>query len=197
MIQLYHIHGIETRIWSSPLDAPICEDPKRDALVLETRKKEWDAVAQCLPPHLCMADILKDPNGKPYLKNGNHISISHSGAFAAVAVSEKVVGVDIQIPRSTVFRVRQKFCHPTELSFVKDDPMDERFMMLWCAKEAIFKMYGSGIDFAQDLCSQSFETGDSNIIIHQQSPHHKNDFIEVHFLKNPHYFVAIAQIQKK
>lgn len=196
MIEIIKIKNIEIRIWDCELDAPIHHDPKRNSIRLESRKKEWDRVFQCLPIEVRWDDIEKNHLGKPIFKNGNHISISHSEYYAAVAYSNQEVGIDIQVPRPTIFKVRNKFCHPSELLFIGENAQDERYLMLWCAKEATYKIYGHGIDFAKDLYSMPFSSEDTVIALHQQSPQHKNEWIEVHFIKKPHYFVAIAEIKK-
>ena len=41
--------------------------------------------------------ILRDEMGKPYLKDSKlHFNVSHSGEYLAIAVSEILVGIDIQ-----------------------------------------------------------------------------------------------------
>ena len=44
-------------------------------------------------------DLFYDDNGKPHLKDGKHISITHSFNFSGVVVSDTVVGIDIEKQR--------------------------------------------------------------------------------------------------
>ena len=43
------------------------------------------------------SDLYYDSFGKPLLKNGKNISISHSHKFACIIISDKNVGIDIEI----------------------------------------------------------------------------------------------------
>ena len=47
-------------------------------------------------------DLFYDGNGKPHLKDGNYISITHSYTFSAVVVSSKPVGIDIEKQREKI-----------------------------------------------------------------------------------------------
>ena len=54
-------------------------------------------------------DIYKDINGKPHLKNGKFLSITHSKEFSAVALSKKKVGLDIEIQQQKIKNLTSKF----------------------------------------------------------------------------------------
>ncbi|HNQ27892.1 MAG TPA: 4-phosphopantetheinyl transferase, partial [Aquaticitalea sp.] len=47
-------------------------------------------------------DLFYDDNGKPHLKDGKHISITHSFEFSAVIVSNNAVGIDIEKQREKI-----------------------------------------------------------------------------------------------
>ena len=47
-------------------------------------------------------DLFYDDNGKPHLKDGKHISITHSFTFSGVIVSDKEVGIDIEKQREKI-----------------------------------------------------------------------------------------------
>ena len=183
-------------IWDSEQEAPISCHPERNNITLANRKRDWDQIEQCLMPEYSHADVIKNDFGQPSLLDGKFLSISHSDRFAATAISIEPVGIDIQVPRTTIFKVRHKFCHPNELQFLSNHDEDQRYHMIWCAKEAIFKIYGFGIDFSRDLFCYSFDAHTQRIEYHQQSPNHKKAILEVEFIKKHHYFVAIAKIKK-
>src|SRR5690606_18134587 len=44
-------------------------------------------------------DLYYDENGKPHLKDGKHISITHSFQFSAIAISNQEIGIDIEKQR--------------------------------------------------------------------------------------------------
>ena len=54
-------------------------------------------------------DLVYDSFGKPHLKDGKHISITHSYNFSAVVVSSKKVGVDIEKQREKITKIATKF----------------------------------------------------------------------------------------
>ena len=91
-------------------------------------------------------------DGKPYaLDLDVHFNISHSGSLAVCAVSDKPVGIDVQIMRPLKANLTRKVCTPDECAYVGEDL--ERFYRVWCSKEAYFKRLGTGIT---DL--KSFDT---------------------------------------
>ena len=84
-------------------------------------------------------EINYNRNGKP-LCDFCFFSISHSGDFAAVAVSDNQVGVDIQIPGG--FKKREKYMlfSPAENEFVNAENSENRFYTLWTRK-GVFLAY--------------------------------------------------------
>lgn len=86
--------------------------------------------------------------GKPYLINFSdvHFNISHSGEYVACAVSDKPVGVDIQKIGEYNCDVAKRVCNEKELVQIENssDKASE-FTKLWAQKEAVLKMYGTGI----------------------------------------------------
>lgn len=89
-------------------------------------------------------DCQVDEHGKPYLVNfPHHISLSHSFDYAAVIISEdKPVGIDIELVKTKIDRVANKFLVPEELSFIDDSKRIEHLYICWCAKEAVYKLQG-------------------------------------------------------
>jgi phosphopantetheinyl transferase len=89
-------------------------------------------------------DCQADENGKPILINHpHHISLSHSYEYAAVMVSKtKKVGIDIEIIKEKIERVKNKFLNNQELSFINPDHQIEQLYVCWCAKEALYKLNG-------------------------------------------------------
>lgn len=86
--------------------------------------------------------------GKPYLINFSdvHFNISHSGEYVACAASDKPIGVDIQKIGEYNFDVAKRVCNKNELKQVEDSSYKaSEFTKLWTQKEAVLKMYGTGI----------------------------------------------------
>lgn len=93
----------------------------------------------------------KDESGKPFLPEYPqiHVSISHSGPFAACAVGDAPVGVDIQIWKKGVSleKVGRKL-HPEERRALSEAEEEERiriFYDIWVRKESFLKAVGTGL----------------------------------------------------
>ena len=97
------------------------------------------------------------PSGKPVCKNNNYISISHSGEYVAVAVSQEPAGVDIERKNPKLHRIASRFRHPDDV-VPKDLDTLTQLQYLWAAKESIYKLSGiPGLSFKQDIRIISFD----------------------------------------
>ncbi|MGG5505991.1 MULTISPECIES: 4'-phosphopantetheinyl transferase family protein [unclassified Myroides] len=116
-------------------------------------------------------DLLYDEKGKPSLRSGHYISISHSFDYALVAISEENIGIDIEYKRDKVVRLKNKFCNANELKLSPIEGSAERdyFTEIWSVKEALYKMCNSrSLSFAQDM----------NVDVEaQEAQIHKGDFV--------------------
>jgi phosphopantetheinyl transferase len=104
-------------------------------------------------------DLHYDVTGKPHLRDGKYISISHSHQLAVVFVSDQAVGVDIELIREKVAKIGPKFC-ATELQFLAPDltTETERLTVIWGAKEAVFKIVNrEGISFKDHVFVAPFD----------------------------------------
>lgn len=78
--------------------------------------------------------------GKPcFTDSPLHFSLSHSGAYAAVLISDTPCGVDIEQLRPVSKRLAARCMHPEELAAGMD------FFEVWTKKECIAKLDGSGM----------------------------------------------------
>lgn len=80
--------------------------------------------------------------GKPcFLDSPICFSLSHTRGLCAVAISDRPVGVDIEIRKSGYP------CHLVERSLCEAEKnvYDGDFTRIWCRKEAVAKMTGEGI----------------------------------------------------
>jgi phosphopantetheinyl transferase len=91
-------------------------------------------------------DLDKDENGKPFIKNNrSHISLSHSGHFAAAMLNTaEPIGIDIQEVREKIIKIAPKFISEKEYSYLKAERKIEAIHVIWGAKEAMFKKHGIG-----------------------------------------------------
>jgi len=100
-------------------------------------------------------DLFYDENGKPSLKDGKHISITHSFDFSAIIISDKNVGIDIEQQREKIIKIAPKFTTETERGFfdISDGQKSVRLLtIIWGIKEAIYKYYSiNGLSLKKHL----------------------------------------------
>lgn len=119
-----------------------------ELLLLSALKKYAPELS--LPPH-----ILTHKGGKPYLADSRwHFNLSHTGAFAACALSENEIGLDIQrlvSPRSALV---ERVLTAEEREYLESAvDCDEAFSELWCRKESFLKATGRGLSAGlQSFC---------------------------------------------
>lgn len=104
-------------------------------------------------------EILKDEYGKPHLPNNEwYTSLSHTINYAAVIVSKKLeVGIDVETVHPRVERIAHKFLREDELAAIMPEERTAKLMLLWSAKEALYKLHGrKQLDFTTQLLIESF-----------------------------------------
>ena len=121
-----------------------------------------------ISPNFPLNLIKVNSAGKPYLENENcHFSISHSGDYAAVIISETTnVGIDIEKPDEKIENIKNKFSTIQELKLFAANSIDviDSLTMIWSIKEALYKWYGTGmIDFKKHLCIEKIQYNDDFI----------------------------------
>ena len=82
--------------------------------------------------------------GKPYFANAEdlHFSISHSGEYAMVVLSDKEIGCDIQQIKNINLSIADRFFTAEERKYVK---CTENFFRIWTLKESFIKAIGKGL----------------------------------------------------
>ena len=86
------------------------------------------------------ADLYYNDNGKPLLKDGKHISITHSYIFSGISISDDEIGIDIEKNRKKIKRIAHKFTD-SEQEFLVDENLVEQLTVIWGAKESLYKIY--------------------------------------------------------
>jgi len=100
-----------------------------------------------------------DPNGKPYLPDFPYkISLTHSYDYAGAMMSARgECGIDLEIVKEKVLRVRHKFLKPSELDFIPEGRIEQLYAC-WCAKEAVYKLQGNrGVSFRENMTILPFD----------------------------------------
>lgn len=109
-------------------------------------------LSQCGVPN---AELQYTEKGKPYLAGGAlHFSLSHSGEYAACAIDQKAVGVDIQKIVPVSQRAISRFCTASEQRYLSGSRDFERDVIrLWALKESWLKAAGKS---AADMFNACF-----------------------------------------
>lgn len=107
-------------------------------------------------------DLFYDSNGKPHLKDGTRISITHSFTFSAIVLSTSEVGIDIEMQRPKILRIAHKFTPVLEYrTLANDDAIMRKLTMVWCAKESLYKSFATpGTSFLQHIYVENFDMED-------------------------------------
>lgn len=102
--------------------------------------------------------IAYDTDGRPSPVNGGFwISVSHTDGYAAVMVSDRRVGVDIEVRSPRALRLAPRF--NADVSVCTDEVSAT---LCWSAKECVFKLLGDEVcDFRESMRVMPFVTGDS------------------------------------
>ena len=105
-------------------------------------------------------DLYYDEFGKPFLNDGNHISITHSFRFSAIAISKKdPIGIDIEKQRDTIVKIGHKFT-PIDAykNIVDQHSLVRKLTVVWGAKESLYKIYGKKqLRFLEHIDIKDFE----------------------------------------
>ena len=89
-------------------------------------------------------DLYYDDHGKPHLKDGKFISITHSFTFSGVIISDAEVGIDIEKQREKIAIIAHKFVD-YEFNYLKetDEEYIKKLTVVWCVKESLYKLFAT------------------------------------------------------
>ncbi len=127
----------------------------------ESHKKGFLAVRKLLVvAGLTDFDLFYTEDGKPHLKDGRNITISHSFGFSVIAISDTEIGVDIEKNRAKIQRIASKFIGK-EQDFLVEENLTEQLTVIWGAKESLFKIHpDGGLLFIKHLPIDAFKIED-------------------------------------
>ena len=108
------------------------------------------------------SDLYYDELGKPHLKDGKNISITHSFNFTGIIVSDEKVGIDIEKQREKILRIANKFTPLREYhTLANEEALIRKLTIVWGAKESVYKMYAEqGLGFLQHINVTDFDFED-------------------------------------
>ncbi|MDO4632869.1 MAG: 4'-phosphopantetheinyl transferase superfamily protein [Eubacteriales bacterium] len=114
-----------------------------------------------------LPEITSDLQGKPFFADHPeiHFNYSHTRTAAAVGLSTRSIGVDVEALRSISAAVTRRICHAEEAAFLESIADEQRRQILltklWTAKEACGKCTGLGLrtDLRENSLVEALETG--------------------------------------
>lgn len=142
--------------------------------------------------------LQKDEWGKPHLHSTvrgtflpGHISLSHTPGWAvAVWHFARPVGVDVEPVREQFVRVVPRVLSASEIVDAAGQP--ERLAVYWCAKEAMYKLYGKRqLTFREHLLVDSFADGATYLTGHVRLPE-SNTIVAIHCQHVEPGLIAVA-----
>ncbi len=108
-------------------------------------------------------DMYYDKMGKPHLKDGNKISITHSNHFTGIIVSKDTeVGIDIEKQREKILRIAYKFTPIEEYKTIANtEALIRKLTVVWGCKESLYKIYEQeGLSFINHIIINNFDLMD-------------------------------------
>ena len=148
-------------IWSIQEPASFFETDVQLAIPIANEERRTQHLAvrllfKLMMPEADLSQLVMADNGKPYLLGlPFHFSFSHCKGYAACAVDDQSIGIDIEIIHPRIVKVAHKFLNEKEKAMIANLAEKDRLnqlAFLWAAKEAMYKKYEQlGIDFAKDF----------------------------------------------
>lgn len=106
-------------------------------------------------------DLYYDEFGKPHLKDGKHISISHSNDFSVIVLSDVNIGADLEILKDKTLKLAPRFMEISHLENLNLEDKLKKATVVWGIKESVFKIKNEiGISFKDHIFEDDFNLAD-------------------------------------
>lgn len=132
----------------------------------DRRRKEWLTVRILLRTLLGReVEICYHPSGKPYLKDESFfISITHTIGYVGVRLAHHPVALDMEYYSKRVLHLIPRFVSVEELQYINPDYDVEIALVMWSAKETLFKLFDiSDVAFDEHLFVSDLKYGDKGV----------------------------------
>lgn len=130
-------------------------------------------------------DLHYDAFGKPHLKDGKKISITHSNQFTGIIISDdQEVGIDIEKQRDKILRIAHKYTPIEEYSTIANtEALIRKLTVVWGCKESLYKIYAEpGLSFLHHIDINDFSLEDEKttgeVLYKGKTTHYNIDFLE-------------------
>jgi phosphopantetheinyl transferase len=137
---------------------------------------------------------IKDEFGKPFLKNlPHHISLSHSFPYVAAQIDlHHEIGIDVEQPKSKLLTIAHRILAPAELTDAGTNVV--KHCIYWCAKEAMYKVYGKkGLFFSDQLHIEPFTLENTGEIYGKINAIDYSRHLTMSYLIQPDYVLVLTK----
>lgn len=111
-------------------------------------------------------DLYYDEFGKPHLKDGKHISISHSNGFSVIVLSDVNIGADLEILKEKTLLLAPRFMDIAHLKNLTKEEELIKATVVWGIKESVFKIKNEiGISFKDHIFENGFNLKDKKCTV--------------------------------
>ena len=148
-----HLWRIDLR--NAPIDASIltADERARPARFQQTRSLLRSLLGRYLNQSPQSLHLDYGANGKPFLsphpsRATLHFNLSHADEIALIAITAAdEVGVDVERIRSVghIQKIARRFFTAEDLTWLGEEPSEERFFQVWTRTEARLKAQGMGV----------------------------------------------------
>ncbi|SIP95765.1 4'-phosphopantetheinyl transferase family protein [Maribacter ulvicola] len=184
-LAIWKVQETEENLWLGVTLTPYCQN-RFNGMKSELHRKAFLSIRHLLANYgYTDADLIYDENGKPHLKDGNFISITHSHNFTGIIISStEHVGIDIEMQRDKILRIAHKFTPFEEYrTLANTAAVVRKLTIVWGAKESLYKIYGHrGVSFLHHINVQDFKFDTNNttaqIIFQGNLSNYKIRFLE-------------------
>lgn len=114
------------------------------------------------------SDLFYDAFGKPFLKDGKKISISHSHEFACIIISDNNAGIDIELKSEKIIKNVALLFNEDFIQNFKGSQEETTTLTTFCwgIKEAIFKLIPENdVSFKDNILIEPFQLNESSCIV--------------------------------
>ena len=141
----------------------------------------------------------QDANGKPVVAGGPHVSVSHSGDVAIVALASAPVGVDVeQIDPRHTREPLGSFFSAAEIAAIEQVPSELReraFFHAWTSREAIAKAIGLGLSLPREAFDVAVDPREPPALQTARAPEVSGPFTLVAIAAVPADYVAMLAVR--
>jgi len=184
-VYIWKIDELETELSKNIVLTPHCQK-RMEGMKSEMHRKGFLSIRHLMAEAGYVDhDLFYDDAGKPHLKDGRFISITHSNHFTGIIVADADdVGIDIEKLRDKILRIAYKFTPIEEYrTLANTDAIVRKLTIVWGAKESLYKIYSThGLSFMQHINVHDFSLNDykttAEILYKGKSTLYKVNFME-------------------